>query len=284
MVASWQLRETTWNHAANFIGLYDATGSGFLSKPAIKKNVQLAVTEITPALPYRILNKGDRVVLLLPDHNDLYRQKSKDHLRAQNPDQIINDQDLAVTQHEIEQPVSVIANIRGFIEDVSRFYNPRYFSLDLQALDINDPYKNSLALYRNLGAIQVTAAGSIRGHLVLEDDQALAWALITLVITLDNNQSLEIRAQANQFGDFLIPLTELPALEPDALINAFTANLSVRLCELVDNKPDPDHSTAATIKNQLADANGAATFVFEITYGQHLKLTTAGHESLVIQP
>lgn len=284
MVASWQLRETTWNHAANFIVLYDATGSGFLSKPAIKKNVQLAITEITPGLPYRILNKGDRIVLLLPDHKDLYRQKSKDHLRSDNPGQIINEQDLPVTQEDIQQPASVIANIRGFIEDASRFYNPRYFSLDLQTLDINDPYKNSLALYRNLSAIQVSAAGSIRGQLVAEDDQPLAWALVKLVITLDNNQSLEIHAQANQFGDFLIPLTELPALEPDALINAFTANLSVQLCELVDNKPNPDQLTATTIKNQLADANGTATFVFEIAYGQHLKLATGGHESLIIKP
>ena len=283
MVANWQLRETTWHHAANFISLYDATGSGFQSKPAIKKAIQLSLTEINPKLVYRILNKGDRIALLLLDHRDLYRQKSKDHLRAEDPNQVITEDLLNVNKDDLQQPDSVVTSIAGYIEDKTRFYNPRYFSINLQTLDINDPYKNAIALYRNLNAIQVSAAGSIRGNLEMDSGKPAAWALITLIIKLDDDHSLEIKSQANQAGDFVIPLTELPALEPDSLVTAFASSLAVQLCAITDNRPDPAQLTDVTLKLQSADANGVDAITFEIKYGQHIVLTSVGHQSLVIK-
>lgn len=283
MVANWQLRETTWSHAANFISLYDAAGTGFQSKPAIKKAIQLTITEINPKLVYRILNKGDRIALLLPDHQDLYRQKSKDHLRAEDPNQVITDDLLKVNKGDLQPPDSIMTSIAGYIEDKTRFYNPRYFSINLQPLDINDPYRNAMALYRNVNAIQVSAAGSVRGNLELLSGPVAAWALITLLIKLDDDHSLEIKSQANQAGDFVIPLTELPALEPDSLITAFAASLTVQLCAITDNRPDPDQLTDVTLKLQSADANGVDAITFEIKYGQHIVLTSVGHSSLVVK-
>lgn len=283
MVANWQLRETTWNHAANFISLYDATGSGFQSKPAIKKAIQLTITEINPKLVYRILNKGDRIALLLPDHQNLYRQKSKDHLRAEDPNQVITEDLLKVNRNDLQQPDSAVTSIAGYIEDKTRFYNPRYFSLNLQTLDIDNPHKNAIALYRNLNAIQISAAGSVRANLELVSGQAAAWALITLVIELDDDHSLKIKSQANQAGDFVIPLTELPALEPDSLVTTFAASLTAQLCAITDSKPDPDQLTDVTLKLQSADANGVDAITFEIKYGQHIVLTSVGHSSLVVK-
>lgn len=283
-----QLVETGWFHAGNFVWLYDATGQGWDEKPGIEKHLQLTVTTVTPKQSYQILNKGNRIAILLPDHLQFNRQKSKDQMRIDNPGIEINEENLAVTDIDLERPSSAINSIEGVLEDNSRHYNARWFDLNLQPLNVDNPKINSISLYKSMGATRVTAAGSLRGHLKLESGANLPWAILILKIEIPADggsppKVLEFRAQANKFGDFLIPLNEFPALDADPLVENFAASLVIKNCAIKNNLPDPDSLSGVTIKD-IAGGNGFHDSIsFQIKPGDNPVIKTAGSKSMIVK-
>jgi hypothetical protein len=283
-----QLVETSWSHAGNFIWLFDATGQGWDSKPGIDKHLQLTLTKMEPEHRYQLLNKGNRIAILLPEHPQFNRQKSKDQMRADNPGMEINEENLAVTRNDLQRPDSVINRIEGILQDSSRHYNSRWFGVNLQPLNIDDAKINSIALFKNINAIRVTAAGSLRGNLELESGANLPWAILTLKIEIpaaDENDPpniLEFRAQANRFGDFLIPLDEFPALDSDPLVETFSATLNIEKCAINNDQPDPDSLTSVNIKDISGGADFHPTTSFQIKPGEHPVLKRVGSQSIIV--
>lgn len=283
MEMSKRLVETSWFHAENFIWLFDASGSGWVAKPGIEKTVQVALQKITPKQQYTLLNKGNRLALLLPNALSLYRQKSKDHWRAANPGMAMNESDLPVNDTELNHPTVIVTHIEGVLTDSSRYYNPRCFSLNLDTLDTKNPHKNSLALYRNVNAIPLTRAGNVAGNLRSESGVPFSWALLTLAITIPGEDNLVLKTQANQFGDFIISLNELPALETDSLITDYSASLSIQACTLVDGIPDPDQVAAVQIKRISGGDNFIAALDLKIVPGGQQLLKSQGETALVVK-
>ncbi len=283
MEVTRQLVETGWFHAENFIWLFDASGSGWNSKPGIAKALQFNVQKIIPAQQYTLLNKGSRIALMLPQASVLHRQKSKDHWRAANPGMVMSATDLPVTGAELNHPPAIITRIEGQINDVAREYNPRRFAINLLTLDPQNPYQNAIALYRNINAIPLTRAGNVSGSLRREKTAPFAWALLTLTIAIPDEPDLVLKTQANQFGDFVFSLTELPALETDSLIAGYNATLGLHSCAVVDGIPDPDQLTIVQVK-RIADGNDFVNAVnLTIVPGEQHVLKSQGESALVIK-
>lgn len=282
MATSKQLMETTWTHAANFIWLYDATGTGWDSRPGVESGPQLKITKITPEQKCKVLSKGNRIALMLPDHLSFNRQKSKDQLRLDGAT-AISETELAVNDTDLVQPAAAISVVEGELEDATRTYNPRWFSINLNALDIADPHQNGIALYKNLSAIRVPAAGSVRGNLQLESGQPLAWALLTISIEISDTETLECRAQANQFGDFVIPLREFPALEAEPVTEQFATQLRVQSCALVNGKPNLESLSATTLQEQSGSGDFFPFLSFSLKPEEHPVVKSVGSSSLIVR-
>jgi len=277
-----QLVETSWFHAGNFLWLFDATGSGWDTKPGVDKSLQLTLTKIEPKQNYKLINKTNRIAILLPEHLQFNKQKSADQLRIDSPGIAVNEQSLKVTETDLNSPASAINLVEGILEDSSRRYNDRWFSINLAALDVNNPQINSIALYRNLNAIRITSAGSVKGNLKLDSANAVAWAIVILTVEIPDEDDLVLQSQANQFGDFLISLNELPALEPDSLVTEFSAFLQVQACSLKMNKPNLNSLVDVTMKN-LTEEEFVDLVTFQIKPGEHSVLKSVGSQSIVVK-
>lgn len=289
-----QLMETQWFHTATFIWLYDSTGMGWQNKSAIVKPVNLRITKMQPDQQFQLFNKTERIAILLPKNQNLNVQKSKDKMRLQDGMTQISEEELRVTEEDLEFPDPQINNIQGIIQDSSMIYNPRYFSLPISALNMSDfdVTTNAISLYKNSAFIKRTKAGSVYGNIQLDDDTPLAWTLLELEIVIadnpdtndiDEEQHLFFRAQTNQHGDFVIPLNEFPASETNSLNTVFDAKLTAKSCALVDQLPNIESVSNLKIES-LDDENTFLDEVsFQISPGDHLRLSSASRKSLLVK-
>jgi hypothetical protein len=288
-----QLMETNWFHTATFIWLYDSTGMGWQNKSAIVKPVNIQINKIDPAQKFQLINKSERIAILLPKNTNLNLQKSKDKIRLQNAMTQISEEELRVTEEDLEIPDPEINSLEGSIEDSSLIYNPRYFSLVIAALNMADfdVTTNAITLYKNSAFIKRTKAGSVYGNIQLDNDKPLAWVLLELEIIIADNpdtndineeQHLFFRAQANQHGDFIIPLNEFPASETNSLNTVFDAKLTAKSCVLVNQLPNLESVNDLQIQS-LDEVTFFDEVSFQISPGDHLRLSSAGRKSLRVK-
>jgi hypothetical protein len=287
-----QLMETAWFHAANFIWLYDATGMGKETKMAIGSSVNLQITKMSPEQNYQLINKGNRLAILLPDNKLLYQQKSKDSMRVNGIIGEITEDQLRVTDEDLQHPDSQVQTIEGFIADASMTYNPRWFSLVLQKLDVNDVSKNAIGLYKNPARIARTKASCIYGNVQSNAKQPLAWALVKLNLHRPDNpatpdiseeKTMVFEAQTNQLGDFYIALSEMDAVDVFASDLVFDATFSIKACAQVNGYPNPDQVQNNLPIKSFDDAdNFVDSLNFEMSPGSHKRLQSANEKSLIV--
>ncbi len=284
------LLETHWTQVENCFWLFDATSSGAANKPGINKIVTINIFKITPSQRFSLINKGHRIALLLPQHAQRNKAKSKDTLRAANPGVEIDTTQLSVTRAELAHGAQQVTRIEGSLIDPARQFNPRWFARNLLVFDINQLEQNAIGLFRHTQAISVSAGGSVRGLLQLENGAPLPWAILTLRLQLQAPQPapvLQFQTQANQFGDFIVSLTELAAPEFDMPTQVYNAQLRIARCAIKSGLPDPDDVENLEVL-ALAAQNDAPEFVefatFEIRPGEHQYLHSHGRTALLVKP
>lgn len=285
------LLETNWFHAGNSIWLYDATGVGHQQKPGIKHGMQIQFESISPKQKYQLINKGHQLVILLPDNPSLYKQKSKDSMRLAG--ELISQESLVVTEADLEFPNSQITQITGVLQDSRRTYNPRYFALDLNALDLNNLQSNALALYQDAAKTSVNQSGFISGFIQSEENIAQSWLIIEVQIDhqdnldtndIDESRSWTLYAQTNKFGDFVIPLNILPADESQAWKNEYTARIKIFSCAMEKGFPDLDKQSADPLSIVYPNPDSSEEEIqLAISFGQKLRLHSPGSNALIVK-
>lgn len=293
------LLETRWYQVENCLWLFDATGAAAVHKPGIHKILTINILRTTPTLQFSLINKGYRIAILLPQHVGRNKEKSKDTLRADNPGVEITAGQLPVTAAELNHGASLLTRIEGTLVDPSRQYNPRWFARDLHALDTAHPEQNAIGLFRHIQAITLNVGGSLRGHLQLETEDVLPWAIINLSLQLQTPAPEEgeepsppapiilVQSQANQFGDFVLSLNELPAAEFDMPVPIYLAQLSVQRCAIKSGLPDPDDLQSLNVL-EIVPAGDDAIFVasssFQVKPGEHRQLHSHQQTALLVKP
>ena len=299
MDAKANLLETRWYQAENSLWLFDATGAAAVRKPGIQKTLSVTILRTLPARRFTLINKGHRIAILLPQQAERNKEKSKDTLRAANPGQPINPAQLPVTPAELAPGAAVLTRIEGTLVDPTRHFNARWFGRDLTALDSANPAQHAIGLFRHTQAIAHSVGGSLRGQLQLESGEPVPWAIVSLNLQLVAPPPLDgeepapaapivlVQTQANQFGDFVLPLNELPAAEFDTPLPAYNAQLRVQRCAIRSGLPDPDDRQNLTLL-ELQPAGDNAEFVastvFQLRAGEHRQLHSHQKTALLVRP
>lgn len=299
MVVNATLLETRWYQVENCLWLFDATGATAMHKPGIHKTLTINILRTTPSLRFSLINKGYRIAILLPQHAGRNKEKSKDTLRADSPGIEITAEQLPVTAAELNHGASLLTRIEGTLVDPARQFNPRWFARDLLALDTTHLEQNAIGLFRHTQATTVSVGGSLRGHVQLETGDALPWAILSLTLQLQAPTPEEgedppppepiilVQAQANQFGDFVLPLNELPAAEFDMPIPIYRAQLRVQRCVIKSGLPDLDDLQNMNVL-EMVPAGESAVFVdsavFQVKPGEHRQLNSHQKSTLLVKP
>jgi hypothetical protein len=294
-----QLLETRWYQAENCLWLFDATGAAALHKPGIQKQLTITILSTLPKLHFSLINKGHRIAIMLPQHAGRNKEKSKDTLRASNPDEIIIAEQLPVTPAELQQGAALLTRIEGTLVDPSRQFNSRWFGRDLLALDAAHLEQNAIGLFRHTQATALSVGGSLRGNLQLESGEAVPWAIVSLSLQLQSPLPEEgeepappapivlVQAQANQFGDFVLPLNELPAAEFDMPVPIYRAQLRVQRCAIKSDLPDPDDLQDLNVLELLPEDDAAifaASISVDVRPGEHRQLYSHQQSALLVKP
>lgn len=284
------LLETHWSQVENCLWLFDATGADAVNKPGIQKIIVINIERTIPNQRFSLINKGHRIALLLPQHELRNKAKNKDTLHEENPGAEITQEQLRVTAAELAHGAPLIAHIEGILIDPTRQFNSRWFARDLQALDMNHLERNAIGLFRHTQAISLGGGGSLRGQLQLETGVALPWAILVLRLQLQAPQPkpvIELQTQANQFGEFIVSLADLPALEFDMPIQVYSAQLRIARCAIKSGLPDPDDVESLEVL-ALAPQGENPEFVefisFQIKPGEHQHLYSHEQTALLVKP
>ncbi len=291
MAANPLLRETNWFHAGNVIWLYDATGTGNQDQSGIKQTLQIQIESILPKQQYQLINKGNQLVVLLPDNRNLYKQKSKDSMRLAGD--IVNADSLVVTETELALPASQITGIKGVLQDPSHRYNPRYFSLQLNNFDPDNLKANAVAVYQDASRIAVSKSGFISGYITSEDKTPQPWLIIEVRIShqdnldtedIDESRNWTLYAQTNKFGDFVVPLDILPADESQGWKNEYSVKLKLFSCAMEKGFPDLDQQSADPLEMVYPNLDSSQTEIqFALTFGQKLRLHSPDSNALIVK-
>ncbi len=293
------LLETRWYQAENCLWLFDATGAAALNKPGIQKVLTINILRTIPKLHFSLINKGHRIAILLPQHAGRNKEKSKDTLRASNPGVDITAEQLPVTPAELHQGAALLTRVEGTLVDPARQFNSRWFARDLLALDTTHLEQNAIGLFRHTQATTLSIGGSLRGHLQLESGEALPWVILSLSLQLqspppeDGEEApppapiILVQAQANQFGDFVLPLNELPAAEFDMPVPSYSAQLNVQRCAIKSELPDPDDLQNLNVLELVPAGDEAifeASLSFQVKPGEHRQLHSHQQSALLVKP
>lgn len=294
-----QLLETRWYQAENCLWLFDATGAVEIHKPGIQQQVTINILRTQPRLPISLINKGHRIAIMLSQHAGRNKEKSKDTLRANNPDLTITAEQLPVTSNELQPGAALLTRIEGTLVDPGRQFNPRWFGRDLLALNVAELGQNAIGLFRHTQATRLSVGGSVRGNLQWESGEVVPWAIVSLSLQLQSPPPGEdeepappsivllLQAQANQFGDFVLSLNELPALEFDMPMPIYSAQLRVQRCAIKSGFPDPDDLQSLDLLALLAEGDTAVftdTISFQLRPGEHRPLHSHQQSALLVKP
>lgn len=299
MDANAQLLETRWYQAENCLWLFDATGAAALHRPGIQKQLTVNILRTLPELYVSLINKGHRIAIMLPQHAGRNKEKSKDTLRASNPGLHITAEQLPVTPAEVQQGAALLTRIEGTLVDPTHQFNSRWFGRDLLSLDSAHLEQNAIGLFRHTQSTILSVGGSLRGNLQLESGEALSWAILSLSLQLQSPPPEDgeepappapivlVQAQANQFGDFVLPLNELPAAEFDMPVPIYSAQLRIQRCAIKSDLPDPDDLQNLDVLAMVPEGDQpifAVSIGFQVKPGEHRQLLSHQQSALIVKP
>lgn len=180
------------------------------------------------------------------------------------------------------QPITTYP-IRGRVSDPAGRYLPRTFAFTLGNITTH-----TVALYHSPLGARFGAGGGIYGRLAFEPGTAAAWAMITLTVTPALGVPLRFVAQADQYGEFRLPLERLPAMTKDAPSSTHNARLEVRALPGAHAAAplDPD-SLIATKVAKGKSGNGKSQFAdfltLAISPGSATRVVSPEHTQIVLQ-
>ena len=137
----------------------------------------------------------------------------------------------------------------------SQRFNARYIELN-----VGNAQRKSVSIYRALHATQVGSSGCLAGT-VENENGVEPWALLTLTVTPTIGAPLVFVAQADAYGDFVLPVNEAPALDKDAPSETYPSDLVIQRVAIEPGTqlPNPDDLAdldieSLTIENQFCGA------------------------------
>lgn len=257
--------ETLITHGGDLIEWHAA--SGYERKPAQRiAPMELMIEFTTSPKALRVHHKHDGTVL--------WHQNSSGPSLAMAG--MASENDLAA------QPITTYP-IRGRVSDPVGRYLPRTFALTLGNATIH-----AIALYHSPLGTRFGAGGGIYGQLVFEPGTIAAWAMITLTVTPALGAPQRFVAQADQHGEFRLPLERLPAMTKDAPSSSHNARLEVRALPGAHAVAplDPD-SLIATKVAKGKTGNGKSQFAdfltLAISPGSVTRVISPDHMQIVLQ-
>ena len=254
--------ETPIRHASDVIFWYDASGYVDVNyRPAV--GTVLDVTLATAPNDIRMIHALGRTSLVR-------KNLAGSHVVV----------DGRATSAQMQAPTETPYPIIGSVSDPERTYNPRQFSISA-----GNVAGNAIAVYRSPLGTQLREAGGLRGSVVYENGDAASWALIDVTVTPSLGGPVNFIAQADIHGDFVLPLTRLPALTRNAPSTTYNATLSIRADGVSGTAiSDPD----ATVAHQSESFDTADSFLsavnFAVQPGTVATLTSMGSMGIVIRP
>lgn len=201
-----KILETPVHHGSDFIHCFEATGfSDNDHRLLVKDDWQLRFDE--PPKDLRIIQKKHQLAFF--------------RARPEGMQVVIEGR---ATASEMQPPVQPGYTLTGMITSNSRRFNPRRFSITA-----GGSTGHLLALYRSPLGTQIPAGGAVIGNLEYESGVPAAWAIVTVTVTPTVGSPLIFTAQADQHGDFIVPLNRVPALDKDAPAPNYSALLRVKV-------------------------------------------------------
>ena len=188
------------------------------------------------------------------------------------------------TAEDMKRASAATYPIIGSVSDSSGCYLPRIFTLMLGGSS-----QHVIQLHRSPVGARFTNAGGIFGQVVFDDGTVAPWALIYLTLTPPLTTPISFVAQADNNGEFRLPLDRMPAQQQKhASTTEYSAKLTVKAVrtEHPEHPVDPDTLTAVKVakgvtvsgKSQFAD-----TLNLAITTGKIANIVSPRHQRIVIK-
>jgi len=177
-------------------------------------------------------------------------------------------------------------DLTATVSDLNGHFLPRRVALTLA-----DKSKHAIALYRSAKGTIINQSGGLRGAVTTKSGDKytpVPWALITAMVTPETGAALKFVAQADQHGEFLLPLNGPKLLTSNDVNKKYDATFAIEAPanDDADQAPNPDTFAARQVCNQTL-GNGTLQFAHQldvkITAGGINKLTSPSQPSLVLQ-
>lgn len=177
-------------------------------------------------------------------------------------------------------PAEIPYLIAGTVSDPAGRYNPRLFSLNA-----GGAAGHALTLFPSPLGVRFGASGGLLGSLRWQADAApVPWALLTLTVTTALAEELIFRAQSNQHGDFLLPLTRLPPLPEGITDYAASLQIDAHPDASADAAIDPDTLSPVEIGDFAIDNSFATSVALQVVPGEVRPLRTLNRAYVAVQP
>lgn len=143
---------------------------------------------------------------------------------------------------------------------------------------------HGLVMYPTPLGTRFGKGGGLIGTLRFSDESITPWALLTLVVTIPGGGTQTFRGQADQRGDFMLPMHRLPPL-PEG-IDRYAAQLSIAALQTADPKIPLD--TADLVAMDLEELDSSNTFSnpigLDVVPGEIRLIRSANKDHLAVQP
>ena len=165
------------------------------------------------------------------------------------------------------------------MRDPARQFNPRRFEIAAGGAS-----KHSVVLFRSPLGTRIPKAGALMGNVRFSETDPASWALLELRVVpagASVDQALFFRAQADQHGDFVMPLTWLP-MNPEEVTNEDDPPLlSVQASEVLVDADVADFNALAAMEIADLTSNAMLTSVEpSVVPGNVARLTSQGETFL----
>jgi len=257
--------ETTYRHGSDWIEWTEATGrDGARRRPVAPDTLSIALSK-APA---------DLRLVHGTSNTKLWRERVAGSTGLQT----------ALLDTSLIPPApATLYEMAGVLSDPAGIFLPRRFSI--MAGGGNG---HAVALYRSPAGTKGVSRCGIRGSLAWIDGTPAAWALVRVQVAPSVGPPLDFSAQADAFGDFLLPLDRVPALTKDAPSGTYTTRLRVFALPHVgrDSPLDPDTLPAVKVATGV-NGSGKPVFApkltFQLTPGVPTPVQSPGLGRLAVQ-
>jgi len=255
--------ETTFRHGSDWIEWLEATGrQGARRRPVSPQGLSITLSQAPPDLRMVHSRSGTK----------LWRERMEGSTGIQTK---------PLDTHLIPDAPTALFDVAGVFIDPAGIFLPRVF-----AFKAGDGNGHAVSLFRSpLGTRFVTGCG-LRGTVLFADGTSAAWALVQVRVTPPVGAPLDFKAQADAYGDFLLPMDRVPALTKDAPSATYSTELRVFALPGRDSPLDPDTLPPVNLATGM-DGSGHPIFgqklTFDLSPGTLTPLQSPGIGHLAVQ-